>query len=112
MSYVVVEDVAASWEHYRRFADALAGPIPAGLIVHAAGPTEEGFRVVGVWESEEAWRSFLANRLGEGAGADGTVAPVFRPLRPAHVVIGDGLTAGRSWSGSGGGARTEPPPSS
>jgi hypothetical protein len=88
MSYVVIEDVAASWEHYRRFAEALAGPIPAGLIVHAAGPTEEGFRIVGVWESEAAWRSFLADRLGEGSGADGTV-PVSRPLRPAHVVIGE-----------------------
>lgn len=93
MSYVVVEDVAASWEHYRRFAEALAGPIPAGLIVHAAGPTEEGFRMVGVWESEEAWRSFLADRLGEGAGAGGTMPPVCRPLRPAHVVIGDVSTA-------------------
>jgi hypothetical protein len=89
MSYVVIEDVAASWEHYRRFAQALAGPIPAGLIVHAAGPTEEGFRIVGVWESEEAWESFLADRLGEGMGADATVRPVSRPLRPAHVVIGD-----------------------
>src|SRR5215210_3321898 len=88
MSYVVVEDVAASWEHYRPFAEALAGPIPAGLIVHAAGPTDEGFRIVGVWESEEAWRSFLANRLGGAAGVDGTVRPVSRPLRPAHVVIG------------------------
>jgi hypothetical protein len=88
MAYVVVEDVAASWEHYRRFAEALAGAIPAGLIVHAAGPTDEGFRIVGVWESEEAWRDFLADRLGEGAGGDGIVAPISRPLRPAHVVIG------------------------
>ena len=42
MSYVVVEDVAASWEHYRPFADALAGTAPAGLIMHAAGRTDEG----------------------------------------------------------------------
>jgi hypothetical protein len=88
MSYVVVEDVAASWEHYQRFAEALSGPAPAGLIVHAAGPTEEGFRIVGVWESEEAWQRFLAERLGEDAGADAEVAPVSRPLRPAHIVIG------------------------
>ena len=88
MSYVVVEDVAASWEHYQRFADALAGPIPAGLIVHAAGPTDEGFRIVGVWESEEAWQRFLADRLGEDARFDAEVQPVFRPLRPAHIVIG------------------------
>ena len=86
MSYVVVEDVAASWEQYRWFADALAGPAPAGLIVHAAGPTDEGFRIVAVWESEEAWDGF-AERV---RSAQGSSAPfqVFRELRPAHVVYG------------------------
>jgi hypothetical protein len=86
MSYVVVEDVAASWEQYQRFADALAGPVPAGLVVHAAGPTDEGFRIVGVWESEEAWRRF-AERVGS---AKRSPAPyeVFRALHPAHVVYG------------------------
>jgi hypothetical protein len=86
MSYVVVEDVAASWEHYRRFADALDGPAVAGLIVHAAGPTDEGFRVVGVWESEAAWRRFATRR----AAMQETPAPpqVFRALRPEHVVYG------------------------
>lgn len=86
MSYVVVEDVAASWEQYQRFADALAGPAPAGLIVHAAGPTEEGFRIVAVWVSEEAWRRF-ADRVEP---ADGSPAPpeFFRALHPAHVVYG------------------------
>ena len=87
MTYVVVEDVAASWEHYRRFAEALSGPAPAGLIVHAAGPTDEGFRIVGVWESEEAWQRFLTERLGEDGGADGKVVRAVRALRPAHIVI-------------------------
>ena len=32
-------------------------PVP-GLLVHAAGMGENGFRVVDVWESEEASRSF------------------------------------------------------
>jgi hypothetical protein len=84
MSYVVVEDVAASWEQYQRFADALAGPAPAGLVVHAAGPTDEGFRIVAVWESEEAWRRF-AERVGSARGAP---FKVFRALHPAHVVYG------------------------
>jgi hypothetical protein len=90
MSYVVVEDVAASWEQYQRFADALAGPAPSGLIMHAAGPTEEGFRIVGVWESEEAWLRF-ADRLGPEAGS---VEPrqFVRALRPEHVVYG-GVTS-------------------
>jgi hypothetical protein len=32
-------------------------PVP-GLLMHAAGPAEGGFRVVDVWESEEACRRF------------------------------------------------------
>lgn len=86
MPYVVVEDVAASWEQYQRFADALAGPAPTGLIVHAAGPTDEGFRIVAVWESEAAWQGF-AERVGS---ADEWPAEyeVRRVLRPAHVVYG------------------------
>lgn len=85
MSYVVVEDVAASWERYEPFAEALV-PAPAGLVVHAAGPTDEGFRIVEVWESEEAWRRF-AERLGRG---DGSTRPAefLRALRPEHVVYG------------------------
>ncbi len=35
----------------------------AGLLVHAAGEAEGGFRVVDVWESEEAVRRF-AETLG------------------------------------------------
>jgi hypothetical protein len=85
MSYVIVEDVAASWEQYARVAAALAGPAPAGLIVHAAGPTDEGFRVVALWESEEAWR-----RFAEGVGSANASPPqVVRGLRPEHVVYGE-----------------------
>lgn len=87
MSYVVVEDVAASWEQYRRFADALAGPAPAGLVLHAAGPTDEGFRIVAVWESEEAWRRF-AERVSSSS-VPAAPLRVFRALHPAHVVYGN-----------------------
>ena len=88
MSYVIVEHVAASWEQYADVAAALAGPAPAGLIVHAAGPTDEGFRVVALWESEEAWRRFAER----GGLANVSPAPphVVRALRPEHVVYGEG----------------------
>ena len=88
VSYVVVEDVAASWEQYGRFADALDGPTPVGLILHAAGPTDEGFRIVGVWESEEAWRRF-ATQLDDGADSPELVH-VLRALRPKHVIYRQG----------------------
>lgn len=86
MHYAFVEDVAASWEQYARYADALSTP-PPGLILHAAGPTDEGFRIVGVWESEEAWRSF-ATQLDDGSDSPELVH-AFRALRPKHVIYGN-----------------------
>lgn len=88
MSYAFVEDIAASWEHYGRFAAALEGPIPDGLLLHAAGPTDEGFRIIGVWESEEAWQRFRDDRLDPDAEAVAQVPPTFRALRPMHIVQG------------------------
>ena len=88
MSYAFVEDVPASWEHYAPFAQALGGSAPEGLILHAAGPTDEGFRIIAVWESEDAWLRFLADRLGTAVDGAAEVPPVFRALRPAHIVYG------------------------
>jgi len=87
--YAFVEDIAASWERYSQLADALAGSPPPGLILHVAGPTDEGFRIIAVWESEEDWIRFLADRLGRDALEGLSYAPpVVRSLRPAHIVIG------------------------
>jgi hypothetical protein len=86
MAYVIVEDVAASWEQYAHVASALAGPAPAGLIVHAAGPTDEGFRLVALWESEQAWRRFAERE--DSAHAPPVPRSVVRVLQPEHVVYG------------------------
>ena len=56
----------------------------AGLLVHAAGQGDSGFRVVDVWESEEA-----CNQFGE------ILAPIMREvgideqpeLYPAHTFV-------------------------
>ena len=81
MSYVLVEDVAASWERYEQLAAPLREATPAGLIMHAAGRTDEGFRIVEVWESEADWRRF-ADVLDDDA------PHVVRTLVPEHVVYG------------------------
>ena len=86
MWFAFVEDIAASWEHYEPFAAALEGPLPDGLVLHAAGPTDEGFRIIGVWESDEAWQRFRAHRLDPGAEGVAQVPPTFRALRTRHVV--------------------------
>lgn len=93
MPYAFVQDVASSWEQYRHFAAALGRRAPVGLILHVAGPTDEGFRIIGVWESEEAWEAFRARRLAPAIAALGGPSrpePTFRDLHPAHVVAGGG----------------------
>ena len=81
MSYVLVEDVAASWERYEQVAARLREGRPAGLILHAAGKTDEGFRIVEIWESEAAWRFFAAP-------LDDDAPHVVRGLHAEHLVHG------------------------
>jgi len=84
MSYAFVQDIAATWEQYEHLAAAIAAR-PEGLIIHVAGPTDEGFRIIDVWESEAAWKRFEAERQGEHAS---TPPMRFRALQPKHVVCG------------------------
>ena len=35
----------------------------AGVLARFAGPTDSGYRIITVWESEEAFRSFQRERL-------------------------------------------------
>jgi hypothetical protein len=37
---------------------------PDGLIVHSAGPGEQGYYVYDIWESREAFERFMQERLG------------------------------------------------
>jgi len=90
MSYALVEDVAASWESYEHFAAGLERSLPEGLILHAAGRTDEGVRIIEVWESEEAWSAF-AEFVGRPDGDRFSAAPRYlRDLRPTHLVFGRG----------------------
>jgi hypothetical protein len=92
VAYAFVQDVAASWEQYERVAAAMIEPAPAGLLLHVAGPTDEGFRTIAVWESFAAWERFRAERLEPAIAAlGGPFRPqsTFRDLRPTHVVVGD-----------------------
>jgi len=60
---------------------------PAGALARFAGPTEGGYRIVSLWESEEAWNTFQAERLDpyfEKAG---------RPMPPVEVWQVDTLMA-------------------
>ena len=90
MAYAYVQDVASSWEQYQGVAAALVDPPPDGLILHVAGPTDEGVRIIDVWESEEAWLRFRSERLDPAIAALGGPArpePTFRDLHPEQVLL-------------------------
>lgn len=91
MSYVLVEDVPASWDQYRSIARSLGQP--RGLLLHAAGPTDEGFRIVEVWASEADWQRHALQRSLPEASIDPLVGarPVVRDLHAEHVVLGEAL---------------------
>ena len=89
MPYAVVQDVPASWEDYRLVAAALGGDAPEGLILHAAGRTDEGFRMIDVWESREAWKTFSSTGsypIGASAVNQPRAEPTFRELEVEHLL--------------------------
>ena len=90
MPYAYVQDVAAGWESYETIASAIGDELPAGLIVRAAGPTGAGFRIIEVWESEEAWERFRTERLRPATrnlpGDASTRDPSFESLDVRHLV--------------------------
>ena len=58
-------------------------PVP-GLLVHASGQGAKGFRVVDVWESEEAFRRFgeKLKPIMEALGIEGEP-----DVYPAHTLV-------------------------
>jgi hypothetical protein len=87
MPYAIVEDVAANWESYVRSAVDLEQRKAEGLILHAAGRTDEGVRIIEVWESADAWHRF-AGKAGRSAGGHFADAPrYYREFTPTQLVI-------------------------
>lgn len=53
---------------------------PTGIIAHYAGPTEKGWCVVDVWESQERFDAFMQARLGPAMGKAGLPEPQVTPF--------------------------------
>lgn len=76
--------------------EAEVGDAPvSGLIAHVSGPTSSGWRIIDVWESEDDFRRFRANRLNPAlhAALGGRPAP---PPFDSYEVTGSGAGARRS----------------
>lgn len=98
MPYAIVEDIAASWERYAAASAAIVDPAPAGLILYAAGATDEGIRIIGVWEDAGAWERFRAERLVPAVAAlqePMLPPPAVRELEAGQLVMG-GVVSERS----------------
>ncbi|WP_328744279.1 hypothetical protein OHT57_02970 [Streptomyces sp. NBC_00285] len=64
---------------------------PAGSEVHVAWFDARGLHVIDVWESEQAFEAFLAERLApavEKAGIAGAPETRFSPLHRRHIAPG------------------------
>ena len=84
MTYAFVEDIPASWQDYAALDAAIADPVPEGLILHVAGPTDDGVRTIEVWKSREARRRFHDARPGAAVASP----PTLRELHALHVIGG------------------------
>ena len=91
MSYAFVQDIPATWDTYLGIAEALGEAPPEGLMIHVAGPTDEGFRMIGVWSSRETWDRFRGKRLRDildGLTDGSRIQPTYRGLEVAHLLSG------------------------
>ena len=63
MPYTTIMEWEADWPTHLSI-DAAIGDAPAaGLLLHAAGPSEAGTRVLDIWESKEHSTRFFAERI-------------------------------------------------
>jgi hypothetical protein len=89
--YAVVQDVPASWHVYLEQIGPAGAPLPEGLLFHLAGPTDEGFRLIEVWESESAAARFHDERF---AGAlDRSLLPRQSEPTIRHLLVQSFLVA-------------------
>ena len=76
-------------EQARAIEDEVGAAMPDGLVAHVAGPYDGGWRIVDVWESQQAQERFVAEVLTAAreralGGAELTGEP---DVRTVHAVL-------------------------
>lgn len=88
-AFAVVHDIAATWDDYASIRRVLTDASVHGLILHAAGPTDDGFRTIDVWTSQDAWhrhRNGLDHALDHAL--DGLHVPTaIREFQVGHLML-------------------------
>lgn len=85
----IFEVPGAGHEQYDAVMERL-GDSPPGRIYHVAGPSEDGWMVVDVWESTEDFEKFLAEELIPAARATGFFASLPQTFPVYNIVQGPG----------------------
>jgi hypothetical protein len=76
MAIAAIVDLAGMTEaQYTTVMGMLGTAMPPGNLVHIAGPTEDGWRIVDVWESAEAMDAFFRSAPAAAAFQAAGVAP-------------------------------------
>src|SRR5215207_3218280 len=69
MPFGVLQEMPGVSEAEYKLVEQYLGPNrPSGLLAHVAGPTEDGWRIINVWQDEAAFRRFQSERLVRAAG--------------------------------------------
>ena len=85
---ILVETPGGTQEQYDIVLESLdlGGKNPPGQIFHIAGPTDDGWRVVDLWESREDFDRFFEENLREALTAAGMPEPKLS-FWPIHNVL-------------------------
>jgi hypothetical protein len=87
---LVMEFPGGTQEQYEKVMDILGfkGPEtwPRGSILHVAGPTAGGWKVVDVWESRKDFDRFVAEKLAGATQEAGLPRPVPEEF-PVHYIM-------------------------
>jgi hypothetical protein len=67
-----------------------AGRNPPGRLFHSAGPTDDGWIMVEVWDSREAFEAFLCERLLPAARRIGCFVSLEQSFTVRNLVARDG----------------------
>jgi hypothetical protein len=92
MAVVVVNEVPQGNQSFYDQVSARVTPndqLPEGCTVHIAGPSNGGWRVITVWDSEEQFQQFRNETLipaMKEVGGEGFIAPSIQP-DPVHRLI-------------------------
>ena len=95
MAVIVIQEFEATTDQYDQVNEKLGDEVPEGLIAHAGAESGGGkMKIVDIWESKEAWESFLNGRLGAavvevmGPPPDDAGPPPFEVLEARDVMTG------------------------